>query len=109
MIENEYIPAPGDVMQINITELVPRKQGFVLVVSPLNYQKTTGLSLVCPVVFKSPANALEIRVPGLKKKAVVLADQVRSLDFSCRKAQFIIKTTQEILEEVKRIIRLLVN
>ena len=53
-----------------------------LVVSPSAYNSKVGLALVCPITSKVKGYPFEVPLPnGVPVQGVVLADQLRSLDW----------------------------
>ncbi len=58
-----------------------------LVLSPRSYNEKTGLALACPVTSRSKGYPFEVHLPaGGSVKGVVLADQVKCLDWRARQA-----------------------
>ena len=69
------------------------------------YSGKVGLALLCPITSRAKGYPFEVAIPdGLKVTGVVLADQLKSLDWRTRKAAFIATlpadTVQEALEKV---------
>jgi len=68
-----------------------------------------GLALVCPVTTRAKGYPFEVAIPpGLEVTGVVLADQVKSLDWRARKAQFAcslpVPTTSDVLRKAARLL-----
>jgi mRNA interferase MazF len=60
-----------------------------------------GLAILCPVTSQIKGYPFEVATPlGSKLGGVVLADQVKSLDWRVRKAEFICKLPRETTNEV---------
>jgi len=58
-------------------------------VSPRSYNGKVGLGLFCPIKSHVKGYPFEVALPaGLPVKGVVLADQVKSLDWRARQAEF---------------------
>jgi mRNA interferase MazF len=58
-----------------------------VVLSPAAYNGRVGLALLCPVTSQVKGYPFEVRLPpGLAVTGVVLADQVKSLDWRARHA-----------------------
>lgn len=72
-----------------------------VVLSPSTYNGRTGLMLCCPMTTQLKGYPFEVAVAG-KQKSAVLADQVRSLDWTVRKAKFKGKVSPPELAEVRR-------
>jgi mRNA interferase MazF len=59
-------------------------------VSPRSYNGKVGLGLFCPITSHAKGYPFEVAIPeGLPITGVVLADQVRSLDWRARQAEFV--------------------
>ena len=72
-----------------------------MVVSPLEYNQRVGLAIVCPVTKWSKGYPFEVTLPdNLEISGVVLADQIKSLDWRARKAQIVCKAPEPITAEV---------
>lgn len=107
-----YIPERGDVVWVNLRprsghEQSGRRPGIVI--SPGSYNRKVGLMLCCPITSKEKGYPFEVRLPqGLPVSGVVLADQVRSLDWKKRKVSLIGKvlerTTEELLGKLRTLL-----
>jgi mRNA interferase MazF len=99
-----YIPGRGDVIWLVFDPQAGHEQAGhkpALVISPRAYNAKIGLSLVCPITSQVKQYAFEVAIPpGLPVAGVVLADQVKSLDWRARKAEYICTLPPEITEEV---------
>jgi mRNA interferase MazF len=72
-----------------------------LVISPRAYNRRVGLALFCPVTSHVKGYPFEVPLPaGLRIQGVVLADQLKSLDWRVRKVRFAAQASREVLEEV---------
>jgi mRNA interferase MazF len=101
---NRYIPAPGDLVWLEFDPQAGHEQAGhrpALVISHRDYNRKTGLGLFCPVTSKEKGYPFEVRLVGLSIQGVVLADQVKSLDWQTRKARLIEKVPLAILEEAR--------
>ena len=99
-----YIPKKGDIIWINFNPQSGREQMGrrpALVISPNIYNHKVGLIVVCPITTKVKNYPFEVNIPdGLTISGVVLADQVKSLDYRTREAEFVCKIPSETLAEV---------
>lgn len=99
-----YVPARGDVVWITLNPQAGHEQAGrrpALVLSPSSYNGKVGLAILCPVTSQVKGYPFEVTIPsGSKLAGVVLADQVKSLDWRFRKAEFICKLPQEATKEV---------
>ncbi len=72
-----------------------------LVVSPAEYNRRVGLALMCPITKKEKGYPFEVLLPeNLEVSGVVLADQVKSLDWRAREAQIAGAAPQATVVEV---------
>lgn len=86
-----YVPRRGDIVWLSFTPQVGHEQAGrrpALVLSPLAYNGRVGLALFCPITSRVKGYPFEVAVPeGLAVTGVVLADQVKSLDWRVRRAE----------------------
>ena len=80
-----YVPRRGDIVWLSFTPQAGHEQAGrrpALVLSPSAYNRKVGLALFCPVTSRVKGYPFEVTVPkGLSVAGVVLADQVKSLDW----------------------------
>ncbi|MFE5321770.1 endoribonuclease MazF [Paenibacillus sp. NPDC056579] len=104
MVTNDYLPDRGDLVWLQFNPQAGHEQAGkrpALVVSPASYNGKVGLSLLCPVTSKQKGYPFEVVIPqDLPIEGVILADQVKSLDWQSRQAVFICKVPQETLSDV---------
>jgi mRNA interferase MazF len=103
-VVNNYFPDRGDVVRLQFNPQAGHEQAGkrpALVLSPIEYNQKTGLALFCPVTSKVKGYPFEVKLPaGLPVEGVILADQIKSLDWLSRSAQFVCKIPVEIMQEV---------
>jgi mRNA interferase MazF len=91
-VARRYVPRRGDLVWLSFTPQAGHEQAGrrpALVVSPSSYNSRVGLALLCPVTSRRKGYPFEVAVPdGLPVTGVVLADQVKSLDWRARRAEF---------------------
>lgn len=108
-----YVPARGDLVWLQFDPQAgqeQRGQRPALVVSPLEYNGKVGLALFCPVTSRVKGYPFEVGLPaGGRVTGVVLADQLKSLDWRARQATLIASApsavTQEILAKVRTLVQ----
>jgi mRNA interferase MazF len=72
-----------------------------VVLSPLAYNEKVGLAIFCPITSQEKRYPFEVRIPaGLAVTGVVLADQVKSLDWRAREAERMCALPAEVMDEV---------
>jgi mRNA interferase MazF len=111
--EDGYVPARGDVIRITLNPQTGHEQAGrrpAVVLSPIEYNRTVGLALLCPVTSHVKGYPFEVLIPdGLEVNGAVLADQVKSLDWSARNAERMCALPFGTVSEILRKIRLLVE
>jgi mRNA interferase MazF len=99
-----YVPEAGDVVWLNFDPQLGREQRGhrpALVISPASYNGKTSLMLCCPMTSQAKGYPFEVPISGAAP-SIVLADQVKSLDWQERQAEFKQKVSAVTLSDVKR-------
>jgi len=107
-VARRYVPARGDAVWLTFTLQAGHEQAGprpALVLSPASYNGEVGLAILCPITSQVKGYPFEVATPtGSRLGGVILADQVKSLDWRVCKAEFICKlpreTTAEVLEKL---------
>lgn len=99
-----YTPEQGDVVWLDFDPQAGHEQAGrrpALVLSPKSYNQGTKLMLCCPVTSRVKGYPFEVALVGSSHiSGVILSDQIRSLDWVARNAQFIDHASESILSEV---------
>jgi mRNA interferase MazF len=99
-----YVPERGDIVWITLNPQVGHEQAGrrpVLVLSPGAYNAKVSLALLCPITTQIKGYPFEVVIPGgLAVSGAVLADQVKSLDWRAREAEFACRLPAETVREV---------
>lgn len=99
-----YTPERGDFVWIRLNPQAGHEQAGrrpALVLSPRAYNDKVGLALFCPITNQAKGYPFEVAIPpGLDVTGVILADQIRSLDWQARQAEFICQAPAAVLAEV---------
>lgn len=108
MVDN-YVPARGDIAWISLNpheghEQTGRRPALVL--SPYSYNRKTGLAIFCPITSVIKGYPFEVKIgQNYPVNGVILADQVKSLDWRIRIAEYICRldslTLNIVLEKLK--------
>lgn len=102
--KSDYVPERGDAVWITLDPRAGHEQAGrrpALVLSPSAYNGRVGLALLCPITGQAKGYPFEVSIPeGLSVTGVVLADQVKSLDWRVRKASRIGSLPSEVVERV---------
>jgi mRNA interferase MazF len=110
----EYIPERGDLVWLTFNPQAghePAGRRLALVLSPKGYNAKTSLSLVCPITSQVKGYPFEIAIPqGVPIQGVILSDQIRSLDWRARQAEWVGslpgETIEKVLERLKTLLGL---
>ncbi len=104
MVTRPYCPKRGDVVWLSFAPQAGHEQAGhrpALALSPGPYNRKAGLALFCPVTSQIKGYPFEVPLPsGLKASGVILSDQVKSLDWQARGAQFCCRIPGATLSEV---------
>ncbi|MBM3150658.1 MAG: endoribonuclease MazF [Chloroflexi bacterium] len=99
-----YVPDRGDIIWVMFNPQAGHEQAGhrpALVLSPKAYNGKVGLAILCPITSQVKGYPFEVLIPeGLEVKGVILSDQVKSLDWKARKAEFACKLPHEKYNEV---------
>ena len=104
MVERPYVPDTGDIVWLTFTPQAGHEQAGrrpALVLSPRSYNEKTSLALFCPITSRVKGYPFEVVLPGTGPiTGVVLADQIKSLDWRARRIRFASQVPSRVLGEV---------
>ncbi len=106
-----YLPDKGDVVWIDFSPTRGHEQSGMrpaLVLSPKTYNAKSGLMVACPITSKVKGYPFEARIQAKKIDGVVIADQVKSLDWQARKVSFAEKAPEAAIIQTQDLIEALV-
>lgn len=90
MSRRSYVPDRGDIVWLQFNPQAGHEQAGhrpALVLSPASYNRLSGLMVCCPMTSHKKGYPFEVVIVDEPDHAsVVLADQVKSLDWKVRKA-----------------------
>ncbi len=99
-----YVPQRGDVVWITLAPQAGHEQTGrrpALILSPAAYNGKVGLAILCPITSQVKGYPFEVLVPaGYKVSGAILADQVKSLDWKARQAEWICTLPTTVVAEV---------
>ena len=99
-----YCPDRGDIVWLSFDPQAGHEQAGrrpALILSPEAYNRKVGLALLCPITSQRKGYPFEVDLPGgLEVSGVVLADQVKSMDWRVRRAHYCCTPAQDVLVEV---------
>jgi mRNA interferase MazF len=110
MVTVSYVPDAGDIIFLDFDPQIGHEQAKrrpALVVTDKRYNRASGLAVVCPLTSKRKPYpfALSVNVGGVD--GAILVDQLKSLDWAGRRAQFHSKASRGMLVTVRRYIAVL--
>jgi mRNA interferase MazF len=103
--KQEYVPERGDVIYLNFAPTKGHEQsGYrpAFVLSPRSYNAKSFLSLLMPITKQQKGYPFEVLLPPeLKTQGVILADQIKCLDWKARGVQFVESVPTKITRELE--------
>ncbi len=87
-MSSRYVPETGDIVWLQFDPQAGHEQAGhrpALVLSPATYNGKRGMMLCCPMSSRIRGYVFEVLVPG-PTPSVVLADQIKSVDWVARRA-----------------------
>ena len=104
MKKGEWCPDRGDLIWLDFNPQSGAEQAGkrpALVVSPAKYNLKVGLALVCLVTTRAKGYPFEVALPeGSSISGVILADQLKSLDWRTRHAEYAGRVPEETVNDV---------
>ncbi|MBI3633860.1 MAG: type II toxin-antitoxin system PemK/MazF family toxin [Candidatus Vogelbacteria bacterium] len=112
MVAKKYIPDQGDLVWLDFDprrghEQSGRRPAFV--VSKKEYNQKSGLALVCPITSVRKGYPFEVEVITKKIKGYLLVDQVRTVDWFERGADFLDLAHAGVVEAVQELLYRLIE
>ena len=106
-----YVPEAGDIVWLEFDPQAGHEQAGhrpAVVLSPAAYNGKTSLMVCCTLTTRIKGYPFEVAIAG-KPDSVVLADQVKSLDWRARRATRKGRVSAAELEEVRGKLRALMG
>ena len=109
---SEFVPQRGDIVWIDLNPHAghePSGRRPAVVLSPRAYNSKVSLAILCPITNREKGYPFEVAIPaGLDVKGVILADQVKSIDWRTRNAALICTlptvTVDAVLQRVETLL-----
>jgi mRNA interferase MazF len=107
-----YVPDRGHIIWLVFTPQAGHEQAGrrpAVVLSPASYNGRVSLAIVCPITNQQKGYPFEVIIPErLPVTGVILSDQVKSLDWRARRAEYICSlpdgTINEVLHKVNTLL-----
>lgn len=104
MVAQEVAPNRGDIVWISLNPQAGHEQAGrrpVLILSPQTYNQKVGLALCCPITSQRKGYPFEVDLPvEWTVSGVILADQVKCLDWRARHAEIHGPAPIDVVDEV---------
>ncbi|MGH9604870.1 MAG: type II toxin-antitoxin system PemK/MazF family toxin [Terracidiphilus sp.] len=107
-----YVPDVGDIVLLDFDPQVGREQAKrrpALVLTDMRYNRASGLAVVCPLTSKRKPYPFALPVKVGQVDGAVLVDQLKSMDWAGRNAQFHSKAPTALLTTVRQYIAVLLS
>jgi mRNA interferase MazF len=107
----KFVPGAQDIIWLEFDPQKGRetqKNRPALIISPKEYNAKVGLSLCLPITSKIKGYPFEVLLQNNKITGAILCDQIRSLDWQARNAEFITKCDDTVFKEVLEKIKVLI-
>ncbi len=105
------VPDRGDVVWMDFNPQSGHEQAGrrpAIVLPPRAYNDTVGLAIVCPITNRKKGYPFEVDIPdGSPVTGVILADQVKSLDWRARSATWAGKLPAQTVDETLELLQAL--
>ena len=113
MVERRYVPDAGDIIWLTFSPQAGHEQAGrrpALILSPRGYNGKTSLALLCPITSRVKGYPFEVPLPpGGAVTGVVLADQIKSMDWRARRTRFEAHVSPQVMTEVLEKLALLLK
>ncbi len=112
MVVDQYTPGKGDIVWPNFSPQEGHEQAGnrpALVLSPKSYNQSSRLMVACPITTKVKGYPFEVRIKTNKINGVILADQIKNLDWNARQVEFADRAPYEVVEETWELIQSLLE
>ena len=99
----QYVPDRNDIIWLDFDPTKGReidRYRPALVLSSAQYNKQTGLLICCPISTSIRGAATEVAVDNLEKPSVVASSLIQTLSWKDRKADFIAKAENGVMDQV---------
>ncbi|MEX2578118.1 MAG: type II toxin-antitoxin system PemK/MazF family toxin [Verrucomicrobiales bacterium] len=103
MVNRDPCPNRGDIGWLTMSPQQGREQAgrrSAICISPRIYNRKSGLAVFCPITSKTKGYPFEVPIDAKGISGVVLADQLKSLDWRKRDFDFIAVANDEQLSLV---------
>ena len=104
-----YVPDSGDLIWLDFDPQAGREQAGrrpAVILSPRYFNQKSSVAYACPISSKVKGYRFQVLLPnGLPVHGVVLCEHMRSLDWRIRNAVFLGLMPDEVLAQVREVVR----
>jgi len=107
-----YVPESGDIVFLDFDPQVGREQAKrrpALVLTDASYNRASGLAVVCPLTSKRKPYPFALPVTVGQVDGAILVDQLKSMDWVGRRAEFHSKANVSLVRKVRQYIAVLLS
>jgi mRNA interferase MazF len=107
-----YVPEAGHIVMMDFDPQVGREQAKrrpALVLTDQRYNRASGLAVVCPLTSKRKSYPFALPISLDRVEGAVLVDQLKSMDWAGRKAEFHSKADTGLVNKVRQYISILLG
>ncbi len=105
-----YVPEAGDIVVLDFDPQVGREQAKrrpALVLTDQRYNRASGLAVVCPLTSKRKPYPFALPITVDNVEGAVLVDQLKSMDWTGRNAEFHSRAEPGLVHKVRQYIAVL--
>jgi mRNA interferase MazF len=110
MARRSYVPDAADIVWLEFDPQAGHEQAGhrpALVISPASYNGRAGLMVCCPITTRIKGHPFEVLIRVGDTECAVLSDQVKSLDWTVRRARQKASIPPEAMTQVRAKIKAL--
>ena len=107
-----YVPEAGHIVMMDFDPQVGREQAKrrpALILTDQRYNQASGLAGVCPLTSKRKPYPFALPITLDRVEGAVLVDQLKSMDWAGRKAEFHSKADTGLVNKVRQYISILLG
>jgi len=111
-VVTSYVPDAGDIVFLDFDPQAGREQAKrrpALVLTDERYNRASGLAVVCPLTSKRKPYPFALPIMIDQIEGAVLVDQLKSLDWGVRHAEFHSKAATVLVTKVRQYIAVLLS
>jgi len=111
-VVTSYVPDAGDIVFLDFDPQAGREQATrrpALVLTDERYNRASGLAMVCPLTSKRKPYPFALPIVIDQIEGAVLVDQLKSLDWGARHAEFHSKAATVLVTKVRQYIAVLLS